>query len=185
MECIECTATPSSRNRFTAATGSVLSWFVRLVSSLGNSWSRLILYGMLVFCSFSVATDTGSKIVWLRPSINNGNLWLSWKWLQLFALFWLVVISFIVLLSRMVEFGWISDSIWAWPQGADSLLRLRNPNPKHHWETLCCPGKLYRDYSALSAHSLPGRTWRPQAGFRRWLYYVVCPCVGDGMATRF
>ncbi len=83
-------------------------------------------------------------------------------------------ISFIFLLSRMVEFGWISDSIWARPQEADSL---RHPNPKYRWETLCCPGRRYRDYFAPSVHSLPGRTWRPQAGFRRWLYYVVCQLV--------
>jgi hypothetical protein len=180
MECIDCTVTPFSRNSLTAATGSTRSWFVCLISSLEDLWSRLILYGMLVFCFFlSLCCHWyWVKVVWLRPSFNNGNQWQSWQWWQLFALFILIVISFLILLSRMVEFGWISDSIWARPQEANSL---RHPNPKYHGKTLCCPGRRYWDYSSLSEHSLPWGTWRLQAGFRRWLYYVVCQLVGYGM----
>ena len=98
-------------------------------------------------------------------------------WL-LFALMSLYLVLFIIRLSRMVEFGWISDFIWGRPQEAGFLRHL---NPKYHWETLPCPGRRYRDYPAPSAHSLPGRTWRPQAGFRRWLSDVVRKLVGHGM----
>jgi hypothetical protein len=118
------------------------------------------------------------KVVWLRPCIDDGNLWRSWEWWLLFALMSLFGLFTIICLSRMVEFGWISDFIWARPQEAGYL---RHPNPKYHWKTLPCTGRRYRDYPAPSVHSLPGRIWRPQAGFRRWFSDVVRQLVGYGM----
>jgi hypothetical protein len=44
-----------------------------------------------------------------------------------------------------------------------------------------CHFRRYLDYSTLSVHSLPGHTWRQQAGFRRLLSDVVCPLVGNLM----
>ncbi len=103
--------------------------------------------------------------------------------LKMVTIICIILISSHLIHYSVVQDGWVRlDIRWARPQEADSQ---RHPNPKYNWKTSCCPGRRYRDYSAPSAHSLPGRTWRPQAGFRRWLYYVVCQHVGDGMVTRF
>jgi hypothetical protein len=134
------------------------AWY-RAMGVRGLAWFCMVCSGSASFLGLC-CYRYWIKVVCLRPCIDDGNLWRSWEWWLLFALMSLFRFLFIIRLSRMVEFGWISGLIWARPQEAGSL---RHPNPKYYWETLPCPGRRYRDYPAPSAHSLP---WRPQAGFR-------------------
>ncbi len=104
--------------------------------------------------------------------------------LKLVKIICIISISCHFIHYSLVQDGWIRldlgfymSSTWSrFSTSSQSKISLGN---------FVLSGRRYRDYLAPSEHSLPGRTWRQQAGFRRWLYYVVCQLVCDGMVTRF
>ena len=75
----------------------------------------------------------------------------------------------------MVGVNWFPNCIWAWSQKASSLC---HSDRKYPGKASGCASWWHRDNSASSAQSFPRCTWRPQAGFWRWMQDVVRQFVG-------
>ena len=126
----------------------------------GNYW---------YYCIF-VTIDNSSVLLRLLQLLS------LWRLLKLFRLLTLLH------LFRFVGINWFASCIRAQPQKSDHD-SVRNTDSEFPGKTAGCTGWWQGDNSTPPAPPLSGRTWRPQAGFWRWMPYVVCQFVGIGMVS--
>ena len=86
--------------------------------------------------------------------------------------------DYLLFCCRMVGFRWISSGIRAWLQ---ETCPVRHSHSKHPGQTSCGTCWRHWNYSPPHAQRLCERSWRPQAGCKRWMPDVVRQLVGTGM----
>ena len=176
------------------------SWFGRRASIVELSLYRQRQSGMLVYCSCSLplllpTLDRSPSIV---PSFQ------PWKHMMILTMVIICIIQIIAIIAimwiklhyanyahytdylnycwfiscRMVGVCWISCGIRAWLQ---ETYPVRCSHSEYPGQTSLGACRWHRYYPAQHAQRLFGRSWRPEAGRRRWMPDVVRQLVGIGM----
>ncbi len=170
------------------------------------SWSHQIQFGTHGFCSFSLpqhkptpgpnrVTELSCRrwkhitilrmviidiiviiviIVYVSVLLRLLRLLSLWRLWKLFRL--LTLLHFF----RLVGINWFASCIRARPRKSDSVRNSDSEYPASG-KTAGCTSWWHRDNPTPPAPPPSGGAWRPQAGFRRWMPYVVFQYVGIGM----